>query len=243
MRNDETEIANIEKDFDETYQRVGTRLTERKKRLLLIAIAARGRPFLDEDKACLEALDVAERFADGKATKKDMSIARRKVDPTLVPWSDSASTSREVLAIACRRAARRYAALAVLHAMALNSSPLMVGDSITKALLASIGWETKRETLHLAELSEMKQQRILLRDIVSLIDFELDAEPAWLNNAESLVKLAEPIYASGAFDRLPILADALEEAGCKDTEVLGHCRGPGPHVRGCWVVDLILGKE
>jgi hypothetical protein len=55
--------------------------------------------------------------------------------------------------------------------------------------------------------------------------------------------LAEGIYADRAFDRLPILADALEEAGCTDAEVLAHCRGPGPHVRGCWVVDLILGKE
>jgi hypothetical protein len=42
---------------------------------------------------------------------------------------------------------------------------------------------------------------------------------------------------------MPILADALEEAGCTDAAILGHCRGPGPHVRGCWVVDLLLGKE
>ncbi len=45
-----------------------------------------------------------------------------------------------------------------------------------------------------------------------------------------------------AFDRLPILADALEEAGCRDADILGHCREPGEHVRGCWVVDLVLGK-
>jgi hypothetical protein len=56
-------------------------------------------------------------------------------------------------------------------------------------------------------------------------------------------KIAGAIYEERAFDRLPILADALEEAGCTDAEVLEHCRGPGPHVRGCWVVDLLLGKE
>jgi hypothetical protein len=55
--------------------------------------------------------------------------------------------------------------------------------------------------------------------------------------------LAEAIYTERSFDRLPILADALEEAGCTDAAILEHCRGPGPHVRGCWVVDLILGKE
>jgi hypothetical protein len=64
--------------------------------------------------------------------------------------------------------------------------------------------------------------------------------PAWPERA-SLI--AQSIYADGAVDRMPILADALEEAGYKDAEILAHCRGPGPHVRGCWVVDLILGKE
>lgn len=66
-------------------------------------------------------------------------------------------------------------------------------------------------------------------------------EPRW--RSETVLALAAGIYAEGAFDRLPILADALEEAGCDNTDILAHCRGPGPHVRGCWVVDLILGKS
>jgi hypothetical protein len=57
-----------------------------------------------------------------------------------------------------------------------------------------------------------------------------------------VVKLAAAIYAERAFDRLPVLADALEDAGCTDAEILGHCRAGGEHVRGCWVVDLVLGK-
>jgi hypothetical protein len=60
---------------------------------------------------------------------------------------------------------------------------------------------------------------------------------------ETAVALAAGIYADRAFDRLPILADALEEAGCDNADVLSHCRGPGPHARGCWVVDGVLGKE
>jgi len=47
---------------------------------------------------------------------------------------------------------------------------------------------------------------------------------------------------SGGYGGLPVLADALEEAGCTDADLLGHLRGPGPHVRGCWVLDLLLGK-
>jgi hypothetical protein len=54
-------------------------------------------------------------------------------------------------------------------------------------------------------------------------------------------KIAAAIYAERAFDRLPILADALEDAGSTDAALLSHCRGPGPHCRGCWAVDWILG--
>jgi len=61
--------------------------------------------------------------------------------------------------------------------------------------------------------------------------------------SETTVSLATGIYAERAFDRLPILADALEEAGCDNVDVLNHCRGPGPHARGCWVVDGVLGKS
>jgi hypothetical protein len=56
-------------------------------------------------------------------------------------------------------------------------------------------------------------------------------------------RLAATIYAGHTFDRLPFLADALEDAGCTDDNLLGHLRGPGPHVRGCWAVDLVLGKR
>lgn len=60
----------------------------------------------------------------------------------------------------------------------------------------------------------------------------------WLT--PSVVQLAEQIYNDGAIDQMPILADELEKAGCLNQEILGHCRGSGSHVRGCWVVDLVL---
>lgn len=55
--------------------------------------------------------------------------------------------------------------------------------------------------------------------------------------------LALAAYDERAFDRLPILADALEEAGCDNPDILSHCRWPGEHVRGCWVLDLLIGKQ
>ena len=51
------------------------------------------------------------------------------------------------------------------------------------------------------------------------------------------------MYDTRDFSAMPILADALQDAGCEKADVLDHCRGDGPHVRGCWVVDLLLGKE
>jgi hypothetical protein len=62
-------------------------------------------------------------------------------------------------------------------------------------------------------------------------------------NDRIIPKLAHAIYIDQAFERMLILADALEESGCDDDQILGHCRGPGPHVKGCWVVDTLLGKH
>jgi hypothetical protein len=66
-------------------------------------------------------------------------------------------------------------------------------------------------------------------------------ETCW--QTTTVIALAQSIYAERAFDRMPILGDALEEAGCTTAAILDHCRRPGEHVRGCWLVDLILGKE
>ncbi len=85
----------------------------------------------------------------------------------------------------------------------------------------------------------------LLRDIFGPLPFLPHPPPdlAWLSwNSATVVSLAQGIYEERAFDRLPVLGDALEDAGCQDAEVLGHCRAGGEHTRGCWVVDLVLGK-
>jgi len=66
----------------------------------------------------------------------------------------------------------------------------------------------------------------------------------WLTwNNSTVTALAQAIYDERAFDRMPILADALEDAGCANQELLGYCRGEGTHFRGCWALDLVLGKK
>jgi hypothetical protein len=84
----------------------------------------------------------------------------------------------------------------------------------------------------------------LLRDIFGLLPFHPVAiDPAWLRwNHGTVPAVARRIYEERAFHDLPILADALEDAGCADPDLLAHCRSGGEHVRGCWALDLLLGR-
>ena len=91
------------------------------------------------------------------------------------------------------------------------------------------------------QVGEGKNQCVLLRDMIGNPFRPIAFNPVWLT--PNVIELAQAIYDDRAFDRMPELADALHEAGCACDEILSHCRRPGPHVRGCWVVDLILRKE
>ena len=88
---------------------------------------------------------------------------------------------------------------------------------------------------------ESANQTDILRDIFGNPFRPLSVNPTW--RTFTVQQLADAIYQEQAFDRLPILADALEDAGCDNAELLTHLRQPGEHVRGCWALDLVLGKE
>jgi hypothetical protein len=91
---------------------------------------------------------------------------------------------------------------------------------------------------------DRKGQANLFRDLAGNPFRTTSADPSWLAwNSGLVVKFAQAIYAERSFQDLPILADALEEAGCGDAVLLEHCRSQGSHAKGCWVVDLLLQKE
>jgi hypothetical protein len=85
----------------------------------------------------------------------------------------------------------------------------------------------------------------LLHDLFGPLPFRpVSLDPAWLTWHDGLlVSMAQQMYESDDFTALPVLADALEEAGCHDQDILGHCRSGGEHVRGCWVIDRLTGRE
>ena len=111
----------------------------------------------------------------------------------------------------------------------------------TVAYAASTYVGTFRQMLFDSEYAEEeKGEADVLRDILGPIR-RIAFNATW--RTATVTALAEAIYDDRAIDRLPILADALEDAGCTERDILDHCRQPGVHVRGCWVVDLILGKS
>jgi hypothetical protein len=81
----------------------------------------------------------------------------------------------------------------------------------------------------------------ILRDLLGGRFWSGKVEPSW--RAPEVLALARVAYDDRCFEELPLLADALEEAGCSDGELLGHLRGDGEHARGCWVLDALLGRE
>ncbi len=89
--------------------------------------------------------------------------------------------------------------------------------------------------------AEACEQAQLLREFLGNPFRPVAFSTSW--RTDTAVTLARQMYDSRDFSAMPILADALQDAGCDSADVLDHCRGPGPHVRGCWVVDLVLGKE
>ena len=86
----------------------------------------------------------------------------------------------------------------------------------------------------------LRGQADRLRDILGNPFRPVVFSPEW--RTSTTVALAQGMYDARDLSAMPILADALQDAGCDSDDILDHCRGPGPHVRGCWVVDLVLGK-
>jgi hypothetical protein len=125
----------------------------------------------------------------------------------------------------------------------LNESGLTAADEGLRRAAAAIGWEARREGKDaiLGREAERREQAHLAQDIFGNPFRPVSADPRWCTS--SVVGLAQSMYESRDFAAMPVLADALEEAGCDHADVLAHCRGGGPHVRGCWVVDLLLGKS
>lgn len=211
-----------------------------KRKCLLFGVACCRRVWsLIPDEASRRVVMVAERHADGEATARQIALALKRSEDVsgAAPNPDAAAAAYFLLyhnepefwavgASTCGRLAAQGAARCV---MGLGTTPESELSDSARA---------EYETILTLEQGEQSK---LLRDIFPDPYSSVTLDPSWLTPA--VVALATGIYTEKAFDRMAVLADALEEAGCDDAAVLEHCRGDGVHVRGCWLIDTILGKE
>jgi hypothetical protein len=211
--------------------------SERKLRLFACACA---RCFWDEfdHPRSRQAIEITERYADGLIGPNEYRIAaeaaRSVARSVRVIWPheqwEIRSRASEVRSLA-RDASQRNVRLSVRNAVR-TALRLSHSDQRRAADGAKPRWS-------LESLQEELCNRF--RDVFGPSEPLDSAVLAW--NDRAVPHVAQAIYDERDFARLPILADALEDAGCTDDAILAHCRGGELHVRGCWVVDLILGKQ
>jgi hypothetical protein len=210
--------------------------SDRKLRLFAVACSC---PFahLTGDPRVGQALDVAERFADGLIGDLERSNARKT--------AQQSAQSRPFWGPRAPKWERRVASLAY---WAAARQAMEAAWNVPQLAVEVLVWRAGEYTSGNGQAITTKEAAIhadLLREIfVNPFGPRPEINPAWLTwQGGTIPRIAQAIYDERAFDRLPVLADALEEAACNNPDILAHCRGPGPHVRGCWVVDLLVGKK
>jgi hypothetical protein len=176
-------------------------------------------------------VEVAERFCDGLASRAELSVAQDALVGAIPPNAS---------------AARQHAWEAAWH-LADESAWDAAAEAAWMAYSAEsarpAGWGDSPHA-HAIRLAVLRAQCDLLRDLFGNPFRPVVLDPAWLTwNDGTVPRIARAVADECAFDRLPVLADALEEAGCAHPDVLAHCRRGGEHVRGCWLIDAILAKD
>jgi hypothetical protein len=193
-------------------------VSERKLRLVTAAAARLAWDILPPEMR--EAVETAERLADGLATADELQWYRTRLAP--YQHAGGPPTARRW----CLPGPDRDAFYLVFAAT--------YRADMVRRLHGGGAWMAG-SAAHAGRIAP------LVRDIVGKPFHSATIHPGWLT--PDVRGLAAAAYHDRAFDRLPLLADALADAGCDDEAVLSHCRGSGPHARGCWVVDLVLGNE
>jgi hypothetical protein len=197
-------------------------LTPRRQRLLAAAVCRVLLPWINYP-SVQKALDVIETFAETGRTRAALRQTRRAIQATqnelllshLGPQHDGVGLALSFVQVAASE----------------DANAGTVDDAITAlALTAGIPEEASRKMLYTTYC-----------EIVGTSGHSLAFLPEW--RTTTTVQLARHMYESRNFSAMPILADALQDAECDNEEILRHCREPGSHVRGCFLIDLVLKKE
>jgi hypothetical protein len=207
--------------------------TDRKLRLFACACC---RKFWDQLEDGTELVRVAERFADGLASEDELVEAGLPASHELT----ADAFGHLLSALEC-----------LLDPDAINSTGAAVSlavwmemrqqQQIRREHPKEYGPEVIRAAGEQAGRVVRREQCALLHDLFGNPFSPVTFDAAW--RTPPVIALAQTIYDRRSYANLPRLAAALENAGCGNADILSHCRSERPHVRGCWVVDALLGKE
>ena len=225
--------------------------TCRQLRLFAVACCRRFWSRLDPNhvEELQRAIELAERFIEKQATYDECGATRADLA--------SRTLSDQTIAIMCAlapeiRDTAVAGANAALSAMCYREELVVPERRAQVALLHDIFGPLSFRSVALDPsvlaglvVPERRAQVALLHDVFGSLPFHPVTVPpdvlAW--NDRLVPRLAQAIYVERRWGDMPILSDALLDAGCGDEEILAHCRAGGEHVRGCWVIDLLLGRQ
>jgi hypothetical protein len=212
--------------------------SERKLRLFACACCRSIWDYI-EAPAARRAIEIAERFADGQASKRELADAQRQLAGCLKENPDGVAYDAETGEVRAGLLAAQLVVMPRLSVAMLSEAAAQA----TNAIAAGAFWHEWNDPG--SEIDDVYQEEIqqaqLLADIIGNPFRPEEVSRRWLTS--TVVSLARAIYDERQFQNLPILADALEDAGCDQQNLFRHCRQPGEHARGCWAVDSLLGKD
>jgi hypothetical protein len=249
-------------DIQALYLTVCRTTSARKLRLFACACCDRIAHLIDDDRSH-SALATVRRAADSLADSEEL---QRALDATMRATNEigrrvivSAFGEEEYTRLRQRErtassgptdtvyhAAEANPAFQAAWAVRLAAGPHRASYVINVASVAAEAAVRARAELHAGDYSAaLERERAMLcslwRDVHSNPFRPVAFSPEW--RTDTALTLARQMYEAREFGAMPILADALQDAGCDNEDILNHCRSEAPHVRGCWVVDLVLGKE
>jgi hypothetical protein len=175
------------------------------------------------DKRSVKAVRICERLADHEVNENELMAAYRDSDAAMREKAEKRDVDD---------GEKLYLAALAATWCAFN-----------QRILEDAAWNAWHCAYYAQKVVASEEERIYQARVLCdlLGGSQSFRHPSWLTS--TVLALATGIYEEKAFDRMPILADALQDAGCDNEEILNHCRQPGVHVKGCWVVDLLLNKK
>jgi hypothetical protein len=221
-------------------------LTDRKRQLFAVAACRRVQHLLHDTRS-RRIVEVCEAFADGEAdfdafceASLAASRAARELEASGCPGEERLAASAAKWLSPDETKLHRAAEFAgeAIGFMAISRAGLVPADVPLNEALAYWQHPVFVEAMADEEHAQADLIRELFRRPFGSVPFRGD----W--RTSTVLALAGQVYANREWSLLPILADALQDAGCEDEQILAHCRDAnGTHVRGCWAVDLVLGKS